>query len=150
MQQIKSIIMYDEMGKQVGEAPFDDGFELRHLPSECCFIQFTIRDATTGRVAVEIDDTTLYFIGRRTPRTLPKQPTREVLIDGIQYVPIQTVVIDRRVLTRSLVEIGRGSELDKSDDWFDDEAKKLYIEVTDSPRKGLLTVSDFLETLAAR
>ena len=150
MQQTQSIIIYDKKWKRLGEAPFEDRFELRNLPPECCYIQFAIRDAVTGRETVEINETTLYFIGRRAVHSLLAHQAKEVLIDGVKYVPIQTRVVERRDLLRSLVEICRGPQLDKGDDWFEDEAKKLHIDVTDSPRIQLPTVSEFLEALAAR
>ena len=150
MQPTQSIIMYDTKGKRLGEVPFEDRVELRNLSSECCYIQFAFRDEDTGRELAEINETTLYFLGRRAAPSRPEPQSREVLIDGVKYVPMRASVIERRDLIRSLVEVRRGSHPDKSDDWFEDESKTLYIEVTDSPPMQRLTVSEFVEALATR
>jgi len=150
MQLTKSIIMYNATGKRLGEVPFEDRFELRSLPPECCYFQFAVRDEVTGYEPVEINETTLYLISHKATPSLPKSPAREVVIDGVRYAPVHAVAIDRRELIRSLVEIGRGPQPDKGDNWFEDQANKLCLDVTDSPRTQHLTVSEFVEALAAR
>jgi len=105
MQLTQSIIMYDTNGKRLGELPFKDHFELRNLLPECCYIQFTFRDGDTGRESVDIAETTLYLIGRRPASPLPEPQSREVLIDGVIYIPMHATVIERRALIRSLVQI---------------------------------------------
>jgi hypothetical protein len=142
--------MYNAAGKRLGEVPFEDRFELRSLPPECCYFQFAVRDEVTGYEPVEINETTLYLISHKARPSLPKSQTREVLIDGVKYAPLHSAVIDRRELIRSLVEIGRGPQPGKSDDWFEDQAKKLYLDVIDSPPVQHLSVSEFVEALAAR
>ena len=71
----------------------------------------------------------------------------DVLIDGMLYVPAKTVIVDRRRLLRGLVEVFWGPEPNESDEWFEEQAKSLWVGVRDDDGSGGVSVSEFLDDL---
>lgn len=150
MQQITTIVMYDRQGMLLGETPIEGRFELNDLPPECQYIQIATRDALGGAGSIRTDESTLYFVGHRALGPEAARAGHHVVVDGVEYVPLQAVTVSRLALTRSLVELFRGHQPGQDAVWFEEQVKLLYIQVSDSPSAGAVTVSDFLEALAGR
>lgn len=73
----------------------------------------------------------------------------KVTIDGIEYVPAGSVIVNRTILLKALIEEYFGSR-GESLDWYEREAKNLWVHVTDTGDDYLPTVSEFLDSLASR
>jgi len=83
------------------------------------------------------------------------QEAYEVMINGIKYVPAKTVVINRELLIRKLLEEFHGPIEDKNQEWIENEAKESWLYVIDTiiansvdMTKYAKTISDFVDDLA--
>lgn len=74
--------------------------------------------------------------------------TKEVIVDGVRYVPAREVVINREQLLRGLVDIvwGKGTVEDLA--WFEEQASELFIDITEEETDYNQSILQFVDELA--